>query len=54
VHISHLEGPWVTKDSAALILKQLSRYAYAFAVSTLINRNRATNVPPKSFREKAA
>jgi len=48
VHISHLEDPWETKDRAALILKHLSRYAYAFAVSTLINGNRTTGVPPKS------
>jgi hypothetical protein len=54
VHISRLEGPWATKDSAALILKRPSRYALAFAVSTLINRGRTTDVPPKSFREKAA
>ena len=38
--ISHLEDPWATKDRAALIPKQLSRYAYGFAESTLINRNR--------------
>ena len=42
MHISHLEDPWATKYRAAFILKQLSPYAYAFAVSTLIDRNRTT------------
>jgi hypothetical protein len=44
VHISHLEDPWATKDRAALILKQLSRYAYAFAVSTPIPKDRTRDL----------
>jgi len=34
VHVTHLEDSQATKDRAALIPKQRSRYARAFAVST--------------------